>query len=174
MATENALELARLGHFTDPEHAPYKVAHQMRIARLRRYGGDDFRPTVAAPLLLIPPLMVTAEIYDVAPDISGVTALTQLGLDVWVIDFGSPEQEEGGMKRTLDDHIKAVSDATDWMREATGHDVHLVGYSQGGMFAYQTAAYRNSKGIASLVTFGSPVDIHRNLPMIQDLSLIHI
>jgi len=168
MATENALELARLGHFTDPEHAPYKVAHQMRIARLRRYGGDDYRPTVAAPLLLIPPLMVTAEIYDVAPDISGVTALTQLGLDVWVIDFGSPEQEEGGMKRTLDDHIKAVSDAIDWVQGATGHDVHLVGYSQGGMFAYQTAAYRSSKGIASLVTFGSPVDIHRNLPMIQD------
>ncbi|NNE17490.1 MAG: acyl-CoA synthetase, partial [Myxococcales bacterium] len=163
MATENALELARLGHFTDPEHAPYKVAHQMRIARLRRYGGDDYRPTVAAPLLLIPPLMVTAEIYDVAPDISGVTALTQLGLDVWVIDFGSPEQEEGGMMRTLDDHIKAVSDAIDWVHGATGHDVHLVGYSQGGMFAYQTAAYRSSRGIASLVTFGSPVDIHRNL-----------
>ena len=168
MATENALELARLGHFTDPVHAPYKVAHQMRIARLRRYGGDDHRATIAAPLLLIPPLMVTAEIYDVAPDISGVTALTGLGLDVWVIDFGSPEQEEGGMKRTLDDHIKAVSDAIDWIRAATGHDVHLVGYSQGGMFAYQTAAYRTSEGIASLVTFGSPVDIHRNLPKIED------
>jgi len=168
MATENALELARLGHFTDPEHAPYKVAHQMRIARLRRYGGDDHRPSVEAPLLLIPPLMVTAEIYDVAPDISGVTALTQLGLDVWVIDFGSPEQEEGGMKRTLDDHIKAVSDSIDLIRDATGHDVHVVGYSQGGMFAYQTAAYRGSEGIASLVTFGSPVDIHRNLPNIDD------
>ena len=168
MATENALELARLGHFTDPEHAPYKVVHQMPIARLRRYGGDDYRPAVAAPLLLIPPLMVTAEIYDVAPDISGVHALTELGLDVWVIDFGSPEQEEGGMKRTLDDHIKAVSDSIDWVREATGHDVHVVGYSQGGMFAYQTAAYRGSDGIASLITFGSPVDIHRNLPMIQD------
>ncbi len=168
MATENALELARLGHFTDPEHAPYKVVHQMRIARLRRYGGDDHRPTVPAPLLLIPPLMVTAEIYDVAPDISGVTALTRLGLDVWVIDFGSPEQEEGGMKRTLDDHVKAVSDAIDFVRQRTGHDVHLLGYSQGGMFAYQTAAYRASEGIASLVTFGSPVDIHRNLPKIDD------
>jgi len=168
MATENALELARLGHFTEPEHAPYKVAHQMRIARLRRYGGDDHRPTVEAPLLMIPPLMVTAEIYDVAPDISGVTALAQLGLDVWVIDFGSPEQEEGGMKRTLDDHIKAVSESIDWIRAETGHDVHVVGYSQGGMFAYQTAAYRASEGIASLVTFGSPVDIHRNLPKIDD------
>ncbi|HSN83691.1 MAG TPA: alpha/beta fold hydrolase [Polyangiales bacterium] len=168
MATENALELARLGHFTDPEHAPYKVAHQMPIARLRRYGGDDHHPSVAAPLLLIPPLMVTAEIYDVAPDISGVTALTRMGLDVWVIDFGSPEQEEGGMKRTLDDHVKAVSHAIDFVRDTTGHDVHLLGYSQGGMFAYQTAAYRASEGIASLVTFGSPVDIHRNLPKIDD------
>ena len=168
MATENALELARLGHFTEPEHAPYKVMHQIRIARLRRYGGDNHRPTVEAPLLLIPPLMVTADIYDVAPDISGVTALTQLGLDVWVIDFGSPEQEEGGMKRTLDDHITAVNDSIDWLRDATGHDVHLVGYSQGGMFAYQLAAYRSSEGIASLVTFGSPVDIHRALPKIDD------
>ena len=77
MATENALELARLGHFTEPEHAPYKVAHPMPIARLRRYGVDGRRRAVSAPLVLIPPLMVTAEIYDVAPDISGVTALTE-------------------------------------------------------------------------------------------------
>ncbi|MGB8331177.1 MAG: alpha/beta fold hydrolase, partial [Polyangiales bacterium] len=168
MATENALELARLGHFTDPVHAPYKVVHQMPIARIRRYGGDDHRPTVDAPLLLIPPLMVTAEIYDVAPDISGVSALTRMGLDVYVIDFGSPEQEEGGMKRTLDDHIKAVSGSIDWLRNATGRDVHLIGYSQGGMFAYQTAAYRAAEGIASVVTFGSPVDIHRNLPKVED------
>ena len=168
MATENALELARLGHFTDPEHAPYKVVHELSIARLRRYGGDQHRPTVEAPVLLIPPLMVTAEIYDVAPDISGVTALTELGLDVWVIDFGSPEEEEGGMTRTLDEHVKAVSESIDFVREVTGHDVHLMGYSQGGMFAYQTAAYRASDGIASLVTFGSPVDIHRNIPLIQD------
>lgn len=168
MAAENALELARLGHFTDPAHAPYKVVHQTRIARLRRYGGDDHHPTIEAPVLLIPPLMVTAEIYDVAPDISAVTALTRLGLDVWVIDFGSPEHEEGGMKRTLDDHIKAVSESIDFVRRATSHDVHLLGYSQGGMFAYQTAAYRASEGVASLVTFGSPVDIHRNLPRIDN------
>ena len=168
MATENALELARLGRFTDPVHAPYKVVHRMDIARLRRYGDDDHRPSVPGPLLLIPPLMVTAEIYDVAPDISGVSALVAAGLDVWVIDFGSPEMEEGGMKRTFDDHIKAVNDAIDWVRDATGHDVHVLGYSQGGMFAYQTAAYRKSAGVASLVTFGSPVDIHRNLPKIDD------
>src|SRR5690606_29447851 len=41
------------------------------------------------------------------------------------------------------------------------------GYSQGGMFCYQAAAYRRCEGVASLVTFGSPVDIHRNLPAVD-------
>ena len=41
-----------------------------------------------------------------------------------------------------------------------------MGYSQGGMFCYQAMAYRNAAlearhaGVASLVTFGSPVDMH--------------
>ncbi|HEV7884243.1 MAG TPA: AMP-binding protein, partial [Solirubrobacteraceae bacterium] len=38
------------------------------------------------------------------------------------------------------------------------------GYSQGGMFCYQTAAYRRSEGLASLVTFGAPVDTLGALP----------
>ncbi|KAA1249622.1 alpha/beta fold hydrolase, partial [Mycobacterium simiae] len=53
----------------------------------------------------------------------------------------------------------------DTVRDATGHDVHLVGYSQGGMFCYQVAAYRRSKNIASVVAFGSPVDTLAALPM---------
>ncbi|MFO0619565.1 MAG: alpha/beta fold hydrolase [Polyangiaceae bacterium] len=54
----------------------------------------------------------------------------------------------------------------DRARQITGRDVHVAGYSQGGMFAYQAAAYRRSRGIKSLVTFGSPVDIHRNVPAV--------
>ena len=43
--------------------------------------------------------------------------------------------------------------------------MHLAGYSQGGRFCYQAAAYRRSKSIASIVTFGSPVDTLAALPM---------
>ena len=68
------------------------------------------------------------------------------GIDPWVVDFGAPEHEEGGLDRTLTDHVLAVSAAVDEVREATGHDVHLAGYSQGGMFCYQTAAYRRVRG----------------------------
>ncbi|HEY0991276.1 MAG TPA: alpha/beta fold hydrolase, partial [Kofleriaceae bacterium] len=122
----------------------------------------------AAPLLLVPPLMVTAEVYDISPDVSAVAFLQRAGVDVWVADFGVPEREEGGMDRTLDDYVRAVSDAVDRMRAATGHDVHLAGYSQGGMFCYQAAAFRRGAGVASIITFGSPVDLHRTLRVGED------
>jgi putative long chain acyl-CoA synthase len=161
-AAANALEVMRFGRLGPRIGAPYEIAHQGDHYRLRRYG-DPSAPGRSV-LLLVPPLMVTAEVYDVAPDLSAVATLAQKGIDTWVVDFGAPEREEGGMRRTLDDHVRAVADAITRVREATGRDVHLAGYSQGGMFAYQAAAYVGSRGIASIITFGSPVDIHQNLP----------
>lgn len=125
MGAQNALELLRVGRFADPEHAPFRVVHSDRVYKLRRYGDDQHRPRLTAPVLLVPPLMVTSEVYDIAPDISSVRALLRSGLDVWLVDYGAPEREEGGMDRTLDDHIGAVSDAIDRVVAATGESVHL-------------------------------------------------
>ncbi len=163
----NAAEMVRLGRLTDPHRTPFDVVRSDRIYSLRRYRGVERAEPGASPspLMLIPPLMVTSEIYDMAPDVSSTSYLLGQGLDVWVVDFGAPERIEGGMSRTLDDHVRAVSDAIDFVREETGQDVHIAGYSQGGMFCYQAAAYRRSEGIASIITFGSPVDIYRNLPL---------
>ncbi len=35
------------------------------------------------------------------------------------------------------------------------------------MFAYQAAALRRGDGVASIITFGSPVDLHRGLPAVR-------
>ncbi|MFO0659934.1 MAG: alpha/beta fold hydrolase [Polyangiaceae bacterium] len=165
----NALEVMRVGRLGAPYQAPFDVVWQEAVYKLRHYTSParDGVIRTEAPILLVPPLMVTSEIYDISPELSAVARLREEGVDVWLVDFGSPEVEEGGMDRTLDDHVRAVSDAIDRVCKATGKDVHLAGYSQGGMFAYQTAAYRQCKGIASLITFGSPVDIHRNLPAVD-------
>lgn len=154
------------GRLGEPWGSAYEVVHESRSYRLRRYASDSPRLEVG-PLLLVPPLMVTAEVYDVAADVSAVALLSAAGLDVWVVDFGAPEREEGGLQRTLDDHVLAVDDAITRVVERCGRAVHLIGYSQGGMFCYQAAAYRRCEGVASLVTFGSPVDIHRNLPAVD-------
>jgi putative long chain acyl-CoA synthase len=170
MAWQNALEIVRAGRLTSPYSEPYEVMYEDRTYRLRRYRSSPIAGVtpVATPLLLVPPLMVASEVYDIAPDVSAIGFLGRAGVDVWVVDFGAPERQEGGMNRTLDDHIRAVSDAVDRVRATTGKDLHLAGYSQGGMFAYQAAAFRRSASIVSIITFGSPVDLHRALPIVTD------
>src|SRR5947209_8350974 len=124
-AAQNALEVARFGGLnTDEEPSPYEVAAEHRVYRLRHYyseaqGGDadgrapenerDAAPpdnvqTVGPPVLLVPPMMLAAEVYDVSPRASGVTLLHEHGADPWVVDFGAPEKVEGGLERTLADH----------------------------------------------------------------------
>jgi putative long chain acyl-CoA synthase len=142
--------------------------------RLRRYFPPDARPGAkrpGPPVLMVHPMMMSADMWDVTRDDGAVGILHKAGIDPWVIDFGSPDKVEGGMDRNLADHVVALSEAIDTVKEVTGRDVHLAGYSQGGMFAYQTAAYRRSKDLASIVAFGAPVDTLAALPMNMPASL---
>jgi putative long chain acyl-CoA synthase len=163
---QNAFEVARFGGLDGgQQRSPFVVAGEDRIDRLRHYGADpDAAPPLSAPVLLIPPMMLAADIYDVSPGASAVAMLRDRAIDPWVIDFGAPEEQPGGLERTLADHVRAISDAVDRIRELTGRRVHLGGYSQGGMFAYEVAAYRRGEGVASLITFGSAVDTREGMP----------
>jgi len=172
LAWQNALEIARAGRLTTPYGAPFEIVHDDRVYKLRRYERtqDPSVTPVEPPLLLVPPLMVASEVYDISPDVSAVAYLVHEGVDVWLVDFGAPERAEGGMNRTLDDHVRAVSEAIDRVVAATGKDVHLAGYSQGGMFCYQAAAFRKSKNVGSIITMGSPVDLRRHLKVDEDVT----
>ncbi|MGH8962556.1 MAG: alpha/beta fold hydrolase [Jatrophihabitantaceae bacterium] len=161
----NAAELVRFGGLqTGEQDSPFAIESERLNYRLRHYFADDVRPG-SLPVLLIPPLMMAAGVWDVSPQTSAVGALHAAGADTWVVDFGDPGQEPGGLQRTLTDHVLAVSDAVEQVNAKTGRDVVLGGYSQGGMFAYQAAAYRRGSGLDSLVTFGSPVDTTAPLPI---------
>jgi putative long chain acyl-CoA synthase len=175
-AARNALEVARFGGLdTGEAPSPYDVVHERPIYRLRHYFPDTASSPRRPVLLLVPPMMLAADVFDVSPSSSGVAVLHDHGIDPWVIDFGAPEREEGGLERTLTDHLLALSDAIDEVRSRVGVDIHIGGYSQGGMFCYQTAAYRRSEGIASVITFGSPVDTKAMLPFgIQDETLMRL
>jgi putative long chain acyl-CoA synthase len=164
-AAQNALEVARFGGLnTGDDPSPYEVVTEERVYRLRRYFPGRQPGPGSRPLVLVPPLMLACEVYDVSPATSAVSLLSSLAVDVYVVDFGAPEREEGGLERNLADHVLAVSDAVDHLANRTGGAVHLGGYSQGGMFCYQAAAYRQSANIASVVTFGSPVDAWAAIP----------
>ncbi|MDT5257732.1 MAG: putative long chain acyl-CoA synthase, partial [Mycobacterium sp.] len=166
---QNGLEVLRLGGLeTESVPSPSQIVESVPMYKLRRYFPPDNRPgqpPVGPPVLMVHPMMMSADMWDVTRQDGAVGILHASGLDPWVIDFGSPDKVEGGMRRNLADHIVALSRAIDTVKDATGNDVHLVGYSQGGMWCYQVAAYRRSKTVASVVTFGSPVDTLAALPM---------
>ena len=166
---QNGLEVIRLGGLeTGSVPSPSQIVESVPMYKLKRYFPPDSRPgqpPAGPPVLLVHPIMMSADMWDVTREDGAVGILHANGLDTWVIDFGSPDKMEGGMRRNLADHIVALSQAVDTVKDATGLDVHLVGYSQGGMFCYQAAAYRRSKSIASIVAFGSPVDTLAALPM---------
>ncbi len=166
---QNGLEVLRFGGLeTGDVPSPFQIVESVPMYRLRRYFPPDNRngqTPVGPPVLMVHPMMMSADMWDVTRENGAVGILHRAGIDPWVIDFGSPDRVEGGMQRTLADHIVAVSEAVDTVKKVTEQDVHLAGYSQGGMFAYQTAAYRRSRDLASIITFGSPVDTLAALPM---------
>ncbi len=166
---QNGLEVLRYGGLeTGAVPSPFQIIQSVPMYRLRRYFPPDVRPgaqTQRPPVLMVHPMMMSADMWDVTRDDGAVGILHAAGIDPWVIDFGSPDKVEGGMQRNLADHVVALSEAIDVVKEVTGCDVHLAGYSQGGMFAYQAAAYRRSKDLASIIAFGSPVDTLAALPM---------
>ncbi|VEG47822.1 long-chain acyl-CoA synthase [Mycolicibacterium chitae] len=166
---QNGLEVLRLGGLeTGTVPSPYQIVESVPMYKLRRYFPPDSRPGKAPagePVLMVHPMMMSADMWDVTREDGAVGILHSAGLDPWVIDFGEPDKVEGGMRRTLADHLVGLNDAIDTVKKVTGRDVHVAGYSQGGMFCYQTVAYRRSKDVASIIAFGSPVDTLAALPM---------
>ena len=166
---QNGLEVLRYGGLeTGTVPSPFQIVESVPMYRLRRYFPPDTRAGAkppGPPVLMVHPMMMSADMWDVTRADGAVGILHSAGIDPWVIDFGEPDKVEGGMQRNLADHVVALSEAIDTVKETAGRDVHLAGYSQGGMFCYQTAAFRRSKDIASIVAFGSPVDTLAALPM---------
>jgi putative long chain acyl-CoA synthase len=162
---QNGVEVLRFGGFqTESRPSPFQTVEQHDMYRLRRYFPENANDSSRPPVVLVPPMMMSANVFDVTRDQGAVGVLHDLGVDPWVVDFGSPDRETGGLERTLSDHVVALSRIIDSVHAHTGRKVHLAGYSQGGMFCYQTAAYRRSEGLASVITFGAAVDSLSGLP----------
>lgn len=166
-AVQNALEMTRLGRGgSAPARTPYTLMRSDRNGSLRRYAAQPGKPRVEHPVLLVPSLVVAADLFDLSPESSAVQFLTRQGIDTWLCDFGRGENDG---ERTHDDYVRAVDESIEVIRELTGKEPHLVGHSQGGMLGYQVTALRRGEGIKSLVTLCAPVDLHQSTALDPDL-----
>lgn len=79
---QNGLEVLRFGGLDTGEQAsPAELVDRRPMYRLRRYFADGDQESGGAPILLVHPMMLSAELWDVSPSTSAVSALHGAGID---------------------------------------------------------------------------------------------
>lgn len=125
------------------------------------------------PVLLAYALVGRYTVADLQPDRSLVRNLLELGLDVYVIDWGHPREVDRNID--LEDYIEGfIHDYVDVIRARAKVDkVNLLGICQGGIFHTCFAALHPDK-VNTVVSMVAPFDCHANAGDEQvDRGLIH-
>lgn len=146
-------------YLTKFERTPEEVVMFEPQFKLKRFW-QDYQMHSYTPILFIPPLMVTPQIYDLRPRHSFVRHLLNYDFNVFMLDFGSPTKKDKNI--CLDDYVHNIGLAVDRVCELTGSpNVSLIGYSMGGIFSNIFAALDESNRVRNIVALGSPCDISR-------------
>ncbi len=114
--------------------------------------------TEQLPVLIVMSLISKSYVLDLYPGMSFVAALRDAGFDVYLLDWGVPEERDAGNGLTtyVDDLLPAAVDA---VLEGSGADaVNVIGYCFGGLLALLLGAAHPDLPVASLVTMATPVD----------------
>jgi polyhydroxyalkanoate synthase subunit PhaC len=111
------------------------------------------------PLLLVPPLGVTSDTYDLLPHRSLVRYMAARGFKVYLLDWGRPARRHAKLRladyadRMMNEAIEAV------LAHSGSAQVSLMGWCMGGLLSLMQAGLRESDPrIAHIVTVASPID----------------
>lgn len=124
--------------------------------------------TKGEPLLIIPALINKNYIMDLLSGFSMIESLVNNGIDVYIIDWGEPSYEHGGLE--LDDYIDGMIKrcCKRVMRYSNFDSLHILGQCIGGILATIFAAkYSDQKFIRSLTCLTTPVDL-KNAGMLYE------
>ena len=135
-----------------------EVLRQDKVV-LYHYNPTAPRKTVATPVLMVYGLIGRYTMADLQEDRSLVRNLLAQGVDMYVVDWGTPTR--GDRWLTLEDYIDGyLGECVDFIREKHKLDaVSLLGICEGGVFTTCYAA-RNPKKVKSLTLTITPIDFH--------------
>ncbi len=130
-----------------------------RVLTVDKMQLFHYRPMVkkphSIPVLIVYALMNKQYIMDIQQDKSFVRKLLELGLDVYIIDWGYPTASDAYI--TTEDYIEEyLGSAVDFIRETHKiPQINLLGKCQGGTFSAIYASLHPEK-IKNLVTVAAP------------------
>ena len=165
--------LARLASMmTKPKPAvgatPADVVHRENKWRLLRYrpAAGSGGPRYETPVLLVPSLINRHYVMDLMPGKSMAEDLVKAGHDVYVLDWGTPGDEDRHL--TFDDVVdrylgRAIRKVA---RSSPRGKTHVLGYCLGGTMATIHAAV-HQEHIASLLVLAAPVSFSGEVGMLE-------
>jgi polyhydroxyalkanoate synthase len=158
-SNDRAIEMARaiLGSVDAPVGlTPKELIWRKNKARLYRYVRTE-PATHRTPIFLVLPLINRAYILDLRPGASFVEFLLSQGFDVFLIDWGTPGDEDRGLDITtlVTRYLPRAAKA---IQRATGRDeMTVLGYCIGGVLASCFAALHPAV-TRNLVLLTAPLD----------------
>lgn len=130
--------------------------------KLRLFHYDRETPaTVKTPVLIVYALVNTYKMMDLQQDRSYIKNLMNLGLDVYLIDWGYPSK--GDRYLSMDDYVNGyINNCVDVVRKKAKSDkVNIISVCQGGTLSLIYTSLHQNK-VKNLVTQVTPVDFSTN------------
>lgn len=149
----------------DLTRTPRDIVEQRRSFTLYRYAPVPGVEITGKPVLFIPPLAAPALAFDLRRTCSVVEYFVQQGRPVYLADYGPVEfrHRAQGFEHWVDSVVPAAIEATSTHHD--GADVHVVGWSLGGIFTMFTAAAHRDLPLATVTAVASPFDL-REVPLL--------
>ena len=146
---------------------PKEVAWQRDKAQLWRYLGGPIR--FDPPVLIVHSLVSRSYILDLRPGHSTVEYLVNAGLDVFMLDWGVPDEldADNSLETYIDEYLPR---ALAVVRAETGcTEVTMAGYCLGGVLAMLYASGREDATVRNLILMATPVNFDEMGPMVAGL-----
>jgi polyhydroxyalkanoate synthase len=151
----HGLRLATGTEWAPVKPTPSDVVWKQGPAELWRYRSDQIRYRL--PVLMFIGLVSRSYILDLHRKNSLAKRLIEAGLDVFVLDWGTPTAADSQntvetyVHRYLPRALRAI------LRETRSEEVEVLGYCMGGNFALLALASQDLP-VRTLITMATPVD----------------
>jgi polyhydroxyalkanoate synthase subunit PhaC len=116
-------------------------------------------PQIRTPVLIVYSLIGRYTMTDLQEDRSLVRNLLNMGVDLWIVDWGDPSRADRWL--SIDDYVSGyIDDCVTAMLDHTGAEkVNLLGICEGGVFTLAYAALEPAR-VHNLLMIITPLDFH--------------
>jgi polyhydroxyalkanoate synthase len=143
---------------------PNEVVWQRDKARMWRYDGDAIR--FDPPVLVVHSLVSRSYLLDLRPGSSAVEHFLAGGLDVFLLDWGVPDEldADNKLETYVEEYLPRAVDAL--LHETGSKEVTLVGYCLGGVLTTLYASRFPDAPVRNHLLMATPFDMDRMGPMV--------